>query len=210
VLTARRAITTAVGLPHRCCAALQDTVTGFLLAGVGNVDLRRKGNFLVVNESAARARGACALRTRQLEVAGRDAGLPRAVQPLRAGRAGRAWARSERYAITRGCRAPSATPQGARQCCGGAHALAAYPRGRASLSLPGRSAGALLLDGRNVRLSSSASSTRFAVGSAAAAVPWACRLPASQSALQRRRVRALQNYLCLMIRMRHYSAQRRP
>lgn len=29
----------------------QDTVTGFLLAGVGNVDLRRKSNFLVVTES---------------------------------------------------------------------------------------------------------------------------------------------------------------
>ena len=27
-------------------------MTGFLLAGVGNVDLRRKTNFLVVNESA--------------------------------------------------------------------------------------------------------------------------------------------------------------
>ena len=26
-------------------------MTGFLLAGVGNVDLRRKTNFLVVNES---------------------------------------------------------------------------------------------------------------------------------------------------------------
>ena len=33
-----------------CCS--QDTVTGFLLAGIGNMDLRRKGNFLVVNESA--------------------------------------------------------------------------------------------------------------------------------------------------------------
>ncbi len=32
--------------------AWQDTVTGFLLAGVGNVDLRRKTNYLVVNESA--------------------------------------------------------------------------------------------------------------------------------------------------------------
>jgi hypothetical protein len=30
---------------------LQDTVTGFLLAGVGNVDLRKKTNFLIVNES---------------------------------------------------------------------------------------------------------------------------------------------------------------
>ena len=34
---------------YSCC--VQDTVTGFLLAGVGNIDLRRKGNFLVVNES---------------------------------------------------------------------------------------------------------------------------------------------------------------
>lgn len=30
---------------------LQDTVTGFLLAGVGNVDLRRKTNYLVVDNS---------------------------------------------------------------------------------------------------------------------------------------------------------------
>jgi vacuolar-type H+-ATPase subunit F/Vma7 len=29
----------------------QDTVTGFLLAGVGNVDLRRKTNYLVVDNS---------------------------------------------------------------------------------------------------------------------------------------------------------------
>lgn len=28
----------------------EDTVTGFLLAGVGNVDMRRKSNFLIVNE----------------------------------------------------------------------------------------------------------------------------------------------------------------
>lgn len=28
----------------------EDTVTGFLLAGVGNVDLRKKSNYLVVNE----------------------------------------------------------------------------------------------------------------------------------------------------------------
>ncbi|KAK9844164.1 hypothetical protein WJX81_006640 [Elliptochloris bilobata] len=41
------------GLPDgRLLAVIgdEDTVTGFLLAGVGNVDLRRKGNFLVVNE----------------------------------------------------------------------------------------------------------------------------------------------------------------
>ena len=30
----------------------QDTVTGFLLAGVGNVDLRKKSNFLIVDSSA--------------------------------------------------------------------------------------------------------------------------------------------------------------
>ena len=29
----------------------EDTITGFLLAGVGNVDLRKKSNFLIVNES---------------------------------------------------------------------------------------------------------------------------------------------------------------
>lgn len=32
---------------------LQDTITGFLLAGVGNVDLRRKTNYLVVDSSEA-------------------------------------------------------------------------------------------------------------------------------------------------------------
>jgi len=31
---------------------VQDTITGFLLAGVGNVDLRRKSNFLIVDQSA--------------------------------------------------------------------------------------------------------------------------------------------------------------
>ena len=35
----------------------QDTVTGFLLAGVGNVDLRRKSNFLVVTESKLASHG---------------------------------------------------------------------------------------------------------------------------------------------------------
>ena len=30
---------------------LQDTITGFLLAGVGNVDMRKKKNFLVVDSS---------------------------------------------------------------------------------------------------------------------------------------------------------------
>eukprot|EP00850_Spirogloea_muscicola_P017855 SM000157S02085 [mRNA] locus=s157:327638:328783:+ [translate_table: standard] len=37
-------------------AALQDTITGFLLAGVGNVDLRRKTNYLVVDNSAPSTR----------------------------------------------------------------------------------------------------------------------------------------------------------
>ncbi len=122
-------------------------MTGFLLAGVGNVDLRRKGNFLVVNESAAPARSARAPDTGQQEVAGLDAGRPCAVQPLRAGRAERVWARSELCGRAPGCRAPSASLQGARQCCVVTHALAACARGRASLSLPGRSAGALLLEG---------------------------------------------------------------
>ena len=31
----------------------KDTITGFLLAGVGNVDLRRKSNFLIVDQSAS-------------------------------------------------------------------------------------------------------------------------------------------------------------
>ena len=31
--------------------SFQDTVTGFLLAGVGNVDLRRKTNYLIVDSS---------------------------------------------------------------------------------------------------------------------------------------------------------------
>lgn len=29
----------------------EDTITGFLLAGIGNVDLRKNSNFLIVNES---------------------------------------------------------------------------------------------------------------------------------------------------------------
>jgi V-type H+-transporting ATPase subunit F len=39
-------------------ACMQDTVTGFLLAGVGSVDLRKTTNFLVVNDSES----ACACR----------------------------------------------------------------------------------------------------------------------------------------------------
>ncbi|CAK0780465.1 hypothetical protein CVIRNUC_005062 [Coccomyxa viridis] len=31
----------------------EDTITGFLLAGVGNVDLRKKSNFLIVNEKTS-------------------------------------------------------------------------------------------------------------------------------------------------------------
>ena len=36
-----------------CSSPTQDTVTGFLLAGVGHVDLRRHSNFLIVNDSAS-------------------------------------------------------------------------------------------------------------------------------------------------------------
>ena len=35
----------------QCASCLQDTVTGFLLAGVGNIDVKRKTNFLVVDSS---------------------------------------------------------------------------------------------------------------------------------------------------------------
>lgn len=41
----------------------QDTVTGFLLAGVGSVDLRKKSNFLVVNDSALFTRCAIGCRS---------------------------------------------------------------------------------------------------------------------------------------------------
>jgi hypothetical protein len=34
-----------------CMSLAQDTITGFLLAGVGNIDLRRKSNFLIVDQS---------------------------------------------------------------------------------------------------------------------------------------------------------------
>lgn len=33
------------------CRYLQDTITGFLLSGMGNIDLRKKSNFLVVDSS---------------------------------------------------------------------------------------------------------------------------------------------------------------
>lgn len=36
---------------HARLYPLQDTITGFLLAGVGNVDLRKKTNFLAVDSS---------------------------------------------------------------------------------------------------------------------------------------------------------------
>ncbi|XP_055806967.1 V-type proton ATPase subunit F-like [Solanum dulcamara] len=32
----------------------EDTITGFLLAGVGNVDLRRKANYLIVDSNAVK------------------------------------------------------------------------------------------------------------------------------------------------------------
>ncbi|PRQ41845.1 putative H(+)-transporting two-sector ATPase [Rosa chinensis] len=43
-----------VGIPNKSSALIamiadEDTVTGFLLAGVGNVDLRRKTNYLIVD-----------------------------------------------------------------------------------------------------------------------------------------------------------------
>ncbi len=33
----------------------QDTITGFLLSGVGNIDIRKKSNFLVVDSSESGA-----------------------------------------------------------------------------------------------------------------------------------------------------------
>lgn len=36
---------------------LQDTVTGFLLAGVGNIDMRKNKNFLVVTDSETLSSG---------------------------------------------------------------------------------------------------------------------------------------------------------
>ena len=45
----------AVGLKLIACLidgrCAQDTITGFLLAGCGNIDLRKKANFLVVDGS---------------------------------------------------------------------------------------------------------------------------------------------------------------
>ena len=38
---------------------VQDTVTGFLLAGVGNVDYKRNSNFLVVDSSTGESRASC-------------------------------------------------------------------------------------------------------------------------------------------------------
>lgn len=52
----------------------QDTITGFLLAGVGNVDLRRKSNFLIVDQSApARAAAAASPLGRSVVLAARRA-----------------------------------------------------------------------------------------------------------------------------------------
>nr|GEU42278.1 V-type proton ATPase subunit F [Tanacetum cinerariifolium] len=42
-------LTTNAGLIAMIDDELQDTVTGFLLAGVGNVDLRMKSNYLIVD-----------------------------------------------------------------------------------------------------------------------------------------------------------------
>jgi hypothetical protein len=36
---------------HARIAHTQDTITGFLLSGVGNVDIRKKTNYLVVDSS---------------------------------------------------------------------------------------------------------------------------------------------------------------
>lgn len=41
---------------HTPLLPAQDTITGFLLAGVGNIDLRRKSNFLIVDQSQCGAR----------------------------------------------------------------------------------------------------------------------------------------------------------
>ena len=52
-------LATLLGVPRAYPEArLQDTITGFLLAGVGNVDVRRKTNFLIVDSS----RQCCYLR----------------------------------------------------------------------------------------------------------------------------------------------------
>lgn len=44
--------------PYLLNLVIQDTITGFLLAGVGNVDLRRKTNYLVVDSSEQSLSGA--------------------------------------------------------------------------------------------------------------------------------------------------------
>jgi vacuolar-type H+-ATPase subunit F/Vma7 len=48
---------------------MQDTVTGFLLAGVGNSDIRKKTNFLVV-DSSARFAATCVPSQRSTAVCG--------------------------------------------------------------------------------------------------------------------------------------------
>ena len=57
----------------------QDTVTGFLLAGVGNVDLRRNSNFLIVNDSECQRRRAD--RESRGGQGGGGAGAPTSVRP---------------------------------------------------------------------------------------------------------------------------------
>jgi hypothetical protein len=54
-LLPRPSFCASAGVIH---AHMQDTVTGFLLAGVGNSDIRKKTNFLVV-DSSARFSAAC-------------------------------------------------------------------------------------------------------------------------------------------------------
>ena len=44
---------------RRLTNVVQDTVTGMLLAGVGNIDGRQKRNFFVVDGSTPRLRRAC-------------------------------------------------------------------------------------------------------------------------------------------------------
>lgn len=45
-------------------------MTGFLLAGVGNVDLRRKSNFLIVNESKGISLWSCLVEAEETQVFG--------------------------------------------------------------------------------------------------------------------------------------------
>lgn len=49
------AVAAPASLAERGKVDVQDTVTGFLLAGIGNVDLRKRSNFLVVTDSKQQA-----------------------------------------------------------------------------------------------------------------------------------------------------------